>query len=275
MNVGDGRLPALVLLVIAIGGLGWAVHGLTRPWPSLESPHAGAAPIADAPTDEAAALPPAAPDLRALSGRALFGSAPPEALAAAAAAAARAADAPPPPPLEPAVPLELLGTLPGPASASGHAIVGTPEGQFAYRVGEALPGGATLQAVERLGITVVRGTVEEHIPLPVASAEPGTPALSPALPPAQTYTPPAGGAAAGRDGRPGAAAAAAAREHLRKLRESQRTAARQARPAGAAAAPVPVPTPQAAVGVPASPTTPAASPAATPDGSFEATEGEN
>jgi len=268
MNVGDGRLPALALLVGALGGLGWAVHGLTRPWPSLESPHAGAAATAEAPTDEAAALPPAAPDLRALSGRALFGSAPPEALAAAA-AAARAADAPPaPPPPESAVPLELLGTLPGPASASGHAIVGTPEGQFAYRVGEALPGGATLQAVDRLGITVIRGTVEEHIPLPVASAEPGVPILSPALPPAQTYTPPAG-AAGGRDGRPGAAAAAAAREHLRKLRETQRTAARQARPAGAAAGPTPVPTPQAAIGVPATPT----SPAATPDGSFDATEG--
>jgi hypothetical protein len=262
----DGRLPALAALLLALGGLGLAVEGLLRPGPTLEPPAgAGTGSPAEAPAP-AATLPPPGPDLHVLAGSSLFGRAPAETLAAARAAAEAAATLAPPPPAEPPVPLELMGTLPAAGQTNGYAIVGTAEGQFAYRVGEALPGGAELRAVDRLGITVAHGAQEERIPLPVASSEPQAPVMPPALPPAQTVAPAAQGQAAVR---PGGDAAAVARERLRKVREAQIAAARQRSAAlpRPNVTPTPPPTPQAAAPAAAA-APPAAGSAPSPDGSL-------
>jgi len=170
-------------------------------------------------------LPPPTP-LTALPELHLLGSAPALALEAAPEQA--------PAPIEPPVALELTGVLPGPAAASGLAIVGTPAGQQeSYRVGAELPGGARLVAVDASGVTLDRNGQPERIDLPQPSLEPAhAPVVPPELlrKPATAAAPPPPVPSANGD-----TTTANARQKLREARE-RLEAARKVREQRAAAA---------------------------------------
>lgn len=162
---------AIAGLLLSVLWLGLALWQLVQP--RLLSPGETGAVSSTTPVTVTAVDIPAPSPAPALPGLHLFGVAPPKLAPKTQTKAVATVDR---------VPLEVLGTLPGPKADQGFAIVLGPEGQATYAVGEALPGGALLKLVDTRGALIEWNGATERVELPrpsMTSAD--APVVSPAL----------------------------------------------------------------------------------------------